>query len=513
MRDGDTVAVDLVVKNPAGERLSYVNVTDTPSYPQSDHAFEPIEFPHIYYGNIVPPVANTEYDSRQLRTSETTGIGYYGFDIEAGATATFTLNIKAGSLAKGTYNWNLQLGLKRYDYVKESEYEWPCVGTEVEEVYAQIPIKVIVFAQPDASLVVGENTGTEYSPVINQSAVIDFGTVDLAATDENGLKAARTIWAYNNSPAIATDSHGNTTSITVNFMGESDSIEASPFSWGNIYSGYQLYLYDTKWSPLPPAGLSGGGTSYASYSCVLDATYLIAGTYTGSFVVGRTPTTLKVNGTAIDASTIYRIPVTVTLTGTNPRLLPRATNLTATPGNGQVELAWTPAEGSSEYTEYTIYRRVGAETQADADKLDWSLYEEVGTKRVGYDADGMLWVDGEVENGVTYSYTVMCGTPKCGYASAAVTATPVASIQRRMLAPQSYASGALNAVEVMWVMNEKYGGRDFDGSGMVDHFNVYRDGVLVDQVYQSAVEDDVSYGRHDDGTGTDTQVYGITGHS
>lgn len=513
VRDGDEATLDLKVKNTSGTELEYVTMTSSPSYGQGDDAFEPIMFSPLNRYNPDQGVTGAEYNGGQWKTSESTGVGYPGYFIGAGATATFQLKVNSGDLATGTYNWNIELGRIRYDYERTTEYfngiaydDWPCVGSEVEATYVQIPLKVVIYKQANATLKVGKGSGFIGVETPLTSSGIDFGTVNLAGSEDQ-LTGQYDVTAINaGTRDVLTDSYGNATSISVVFGCEITSSATGAFSWGNGT------LYDTKWAPLTPetSTASGGySISSASYTISYDAAYLIAGTYTGEFIVHTTPHNVTVNGQAGNDSGEYRFPIKLTLTGTNPRLYPRAADLKATAGNGQVELAWTPAEGAEEYTEYDIWRRDGVETQTNPDKLDWNKYEKVGTKTVGFN-EKVLFVDAGVENGKTYSYTVICGEPWHGYAAKTATAKPLSSIQSRLLAPESSAYGIQNYVEVSWRMHEAYGGSDNNGAGMVDHFNIYRDGVLVDQVGQSAVDDEVSLGWHDDGAGG--QVYGITGH-
>ena len=520
VRDGDTATVTLAVKNATGSTLEYTSMVDATTYDENGETIEPIEFPHPYYGSLSGGVTNAEYAAAQEQTSDTTGVSYGGFEIQAGVTATFDLAVKPGNLAAGSYNWYVQLGRQHFNHELQTEqyngasYDvWNNVGRTVEETYtARIPLKVVVYNQKGASLKAGQGTG--FDPVQTQLPVggIDLGSLDLAG-DADALTGSYDINVINSgTPNVFTDAHGNTTSIGVVFGGEVTSDDAAffgatPFSWGNGT------LYDTNWEALPPATVNGNSTSFnqASYTVSYDATYLIAGTYTCNLIINTTPHKVSINGAAGNDTGVYAFPFKVKLTGTNPRLLPRATGLKASAGNGQVELTWTPGQGADEYTEYSIWRREGTETRKNPDNFDWSLYEQVGTKAVGTGAQP-LYVDADVENGKTYSYTVICGSPYRGYACKAASATPDASIASRLLAPRFSAYGYANQVELSWEMNESYGGDGFDGAGMVDHFNIYRDGVLVDQVYQSAVTDSVSYGWHDDGTGTGAQVYGPTKH-
>ena len=506
VRDGDTVDVTLKLKNSSGHGLEYVSMTDSTSYPatvEGEDNFTPIAFPpHRGNGEWA---ADAENMSQKWQTSETTAVGYPGYWIEADATPTFQLKISAGDLVPGTYNLTCQLGRVRWDYEKHlivvdptlSYEQWDFTGEEVEEVYSgQIPIKVVVYTQDGASLRVGQ--GTNFDPVQTEltSAGIDFGTINLETASEDQLTGRYDVNVINSgTPNVFTDSHDNSTSIKVAFDGENNGNEVQARDGAAFYMSNGT-LYDTNWDPLPPATTSGNSTEFqtASYTVYYDVETLIAGTYTGNLIINTVPHKVKINGKAGDSTGVYKYPVKIVLTGTNPRLLPKATNVTASPGNGRVDLKWTPGEGADEYSEYTVYRREGAESQTDPDKLDWSLYEEVGTKTVGEPNDDgtVLFVDGTVNNGTTYSYTVICGKPYHGYAANTASAMPLASIQSPMLAPVADASGTVGCIKVSWKMHENYGGTGSDGAGMVDHFNIYRDGVLVDVVNQSAVNDDVS---------------------
>ena len=520
VRDGDTVDVTLSMRNNSGKALEYVSMTASPSFPatnEGDDDFEPIAFPP-HRGNEAW-ATNAEYCKDQWYTSETTGVGYYGYWVEVGATPTFKLKVSAGDLSTGTYNWTFRLGRERWDYENRlivvdptlSYREWTNTGTEVEEVYsAEIPIKVVVYSQDGASLKAG--TGSPNNLTQLPSTGVDFGTIDLATAAEDELTGSQTVIVVNGAAANSptSDNHGNSTAIKVVFGGE-NTIDGTPIWDGGAFTFGNGKLYDDNWAPLEPATTSGNSMSinHAEYTIDFDATYLVEGTYTGNLIINTVPRKVKVNGVEGNATGVYRIPVKLTLTGVNPRLLPQATDLTAVPGNGLVELTWASPEGATEYTEYSIYRRVGAETQTDPNKLDWSLYEKIGTKVKGGDEE-LLYIDGEVENGTTYTYTVVCGTPNHGYASETASATPLDSIEGKMLAPFFEASDAVKCVSLYWEMNERYGGSSSDGVGMVDHFNIYRDGVLVDAIYQSAVEDNVEMGWVNDGQGT--LHWGVTKH-
>ena len=518
VRDGDTVEVTVKLKNVSGSDLGFVRMVDGPAYADdsgasavsfnsSEEEFDPIEFAPLYrYDGDDPEATDATFYKDQYLKTEDTGVIMWGYEVAAGAEPTFKMRINAGHLTPGTYNMYFQLGRWRFEYDKTTEYyngipyeTWPYARDEIEERYsAKIPLKVVVYNQDGASLRAGQ--GVAWDPVQTEltSAGIDFGTVNLATADDDELVGQYDVNVYNSgTPDVFVDDHGNTRSIKVVFGGENtgDAIQ----SWdGAAFAFSNGTLYDTNWDPLPPTATSGGSTTYqtAEYTVSYNATDLIAGTYTGNFIINTTPHNVSINGVAGNNAGAYKYPVKVKLTGINPRLLPRATALTATPGNGRVDLTWTPPADADEYTEYTIWRREGKETQTDPDKLDWSLYEEVGTKVAGYGGEQVLWVDGDVTNGTQYSYTVIAGRPYHGYAAATASAKPLSTHTSKMLAPDLDASDALGCVSLSWRMNDLYGGTGNDGAGMVDHFNIYRDGVLVDVIYQSAVADSYYDGAH-----------------
>lgn len=518
VRDGDTATLDLTVHNDSGTDLVYVTMVDSSTYEEDGETIRPIAFSPLNSYSADDGVAGASYGRTSYLTSETTGVMYVGYHIAAGATATFPIRVSAGNLTPGTYPWYLTLGRQRFDFVQSAEvfngipYEtWVDAGCVIENVHsARIPIRMVVYNQSGAALRVGTGFSGSLSSIQPlSSSGIDFGTIDLT-NDQGRLVGAQGVYVANAGPRDRlADNFGVTTSIGVAFDGEYSQGSDAAF---NLSSGD---IDVDHWEPLPPVTTtSGGGTSTSTAFCQInyDVTDLIAGTYTANLVVRTTPHRVTINGRPGGTTGEHRFPITLKLTGANPRLLPRATGLTATPGNGTVELTWRPPGAANEYTEYTIYRRTGIETQTDPDKLDWSLYESIGTKTVGSYDDELLFVDGDAANGTTYSYTVIAGNPWRAYAAAPASATPDASIQSRMLAPYSYAGDGENCVVVEWSMNDRYGGSASSGAGMVDHFNIYRNGVLVDQVYQSSVRDHVTMGWHDDGTGTDTMVYGVVSH-
>lgn len=520
LRDGDTTKVKIQLHNASGHKIEFMRAVKINGEVIDDNAdYSPIVFAPSTASK--PAVVTDATPRKEDQVTGKTGTRYAGYDIEAGADPTFELELNAGDTAPGTHQWTIQFGKERWDYAQEkvdinglSFDEWIYQGAEIVDYYSgSITISVEVYTQ-NARLKVGENKGTDFGSSIEpfEGGKIDFGTVDLADAFNDNLTGSRTVTVYNDSaPDVTTDNHGNTTSIKVGFDGENtrngQKIEGGgAFTWGNHK------LYDENWVPLEAPKTEGNSITYSQawYSVDYDATDLIAGKYTGNLIINTVPHRVTINGQTTITDGVYKIPFEVTLTGTNPRLLPRATNLRASSQNGYVELTWKTPDNAGEYTEYYIYRREGTETETDPDKLDWSQYENVGSKVRGTD-DNLLYIDADVENGKTYSYTVMAGDPYHGYAAKTVTATPSSSYNSPMLAPDATAHGDVDGIQVSWAMNERYGGNSNDGSGMVEYFNVYRDGVLVDRIYRSAVDDKIERGWIDEPDGT--SHYGIKSHS
>ncbi|MGI6221364.1 MAG: cell wall-binding repeat-containing protein, partial [Coriobacteriales bacterium] len=522
VRDGDTNTVTLTVRNTTGSDLEFVSMTSCPSFAQAGgrEDLEPVEFPRMdNYGRLTADVTNAEWDSiLTVNDDQTVRSIRSGFTIPAGKTATFDLKISSGYMSTGQYSCPIQLGKKRSDYEKVTEYifgqaydSWGFSSSTVEDTYSQqIPLTIRVYNQSNASIRLEEDTGW-INPINDDigSEGFDFGTISLDSDDE-ALRGAHTLSVYNSSPARATDDRGNTTDITVSLSGESADSSVGyryygPFYWGNISSGYNTYLYDLKWAPLPPAGMSeGGGTSYATYSVILDARYLVEGTYTGYMVVGTIPHKLSVvmNDTSqgvVEASPDgqYRVPVKVTLTGVNPRLATRATNLVATGADSQVELTWQAGETpSGSMPDYSVYRREGtplASELSDPDSIDFNDYELLD-EEVYPDEDGHgFFLDTTAENGKTYTYTVISGNPFHGYPAAPAQATPDPSFPTQMAPPQLDFDEEYGYIQLTWKMAEKYGGGSNDGSALVDHFKVYKNGRLVAIVDPNARVEDINH--------------------
>ncbi|MBQ1406891.1 MAG: fibronectin type III domain-containing protein, partial [Eubacterium sp.] len=438
-----------------------------------------------------------------------------GYTIGAGKTATLWFKVRSKFEEPGTYNEWIKFGDVHTELVG-GFYPIPIVDKAFS---GECAVKVVTYNPSGAAITHGtsENHGFDITPVAVGST-IDFGTVDL--TKETGLTAEREYITRNTSTGyngdITKDEHGQTSDITVDLdMEYSTSIDwrvGHPFTLDTNLS------YGMHWSPLPAAPMSSNQFQSATTGVGLNATYFIAGTYTADLVLNTMPHGVKVNGSAIHTNGRYTWPVKVTLTGTNPRIPKAPVNVIADPGNGQVEITWNAAAGE-ETSQFEVYRREGTETAANKAKLNtaqfnWNDYEWVGNDTP--DSEGnYLVVDGQVENGKTYTYVVIGGDPLKAYPAFAVRkgststdVTPDSSYQSRLQKPDRfYGNEEQGGVRLEWEMNENYGGDSNDGSSMVDHFNIYRDGVLVMQVQQNAVIADPYYGWGPEPDDPDTYTY------
>lgn len=308
-----------------------------------------------------------------------------------------------------------------------------------------------------------------------------------------------------NTSPVGNDEHGNPGNIKVSMD------IAYDYDYDNYCFSFDDNLMNgMSWAPLPPA--TENSFSTASGTIMIDATDMIAGTYTTSLEINTVPFCAKINGDPTNDKGKHTIPVKVVLTGTNNRLPARPSAFNASPGNDQVQLTWkAPAEGLT----YIVYRREGREEALNSDNWtvdNWSKYKAISGADVTARGDGTyIFVDGTAENGKTYSYVVSTGKPFRGYASTPVSATPKSTYVSRLLCPERvFANDKIGGVELEWQMNELYGGISNNGESMVDHFNVYRDGVLVACIAQNAVNDTPIQGWVDDGEGN--RISGISGH-
>lgn len=327
--------------------------------------------------------------------------------------------------------------------------------------------------EEQASLRILDSITAEGKPV----TAIDFGTIDLSQA--SGTYSREICYRQGNAgdaPVIAGSPiftvGGNWFEYPPEYAGVNDAVFGNPFTYGaNALSSSSSVRDEIR----------------------LNVDKMLAGTYTATYHIYTSPQCVDDNGLLEndpDSGEIL-IPVRVQLTGINSSLPDRVENLSAEAGNGQIILQWDAIDsfGVCDST-YNIYRRTGSESGNDPDKYDYSLYEQIDVVPA---LDGITrYIDYSVENGETYSYFVMGSEPGQGYPSIAAAATPTDQAPFRPGAPELAAGPVTGAVELDWNLAEDenvypgYSEGWADGAGVIDHFNVYRNGVIVAQVDQNA---------------------------
>ncbi len=412
-----------------------------------------------------------------------------GYTIGAGQTATLWFKAWSEFEEPGTYQEWIRFG----DIHTELLGGFYPVPIRDEAYTGQCRVNVNVYNPQNAAITLGtsSNGGHDISTV-PLGSTIDFGTVSL--TDTSAIRQEKTYYTRNTSSGyggdITKDEHGNSSDIKVDLDVDTPMI----VQWSYDYPfGCNSHLMNgMSWSPLPAAPMSASSWQAAETGVTLDASNYVAGTYTASFVLRTTPHGVKVNGGSVHTNGVYTWPVKVTLTGNNPRIPKAPQGISASAGNGLVQLTWDAAEGTEGTPSFDIFRRNGSETNANRANLNnasfnWDDYEFVGSAAPRSDGS-YLFVDGTVENSKTYTYVLISGQPLQAYPGISSAVTPKSSYTSILLAPEDFiGSEQSGGVLLEWEMNEIYGGSANDGSAMVDHFNVYRDGVLVGQVQQNAV--------------------------
>ena len=507
---GGYTDVAIKIKNTSDKKVTGISLIEYPILGPKDDQWTPYVFQYSNSSGsdkCKDPVNATKDDD--------------GYTIKAGQTATFYVRVFNDGVNKGrgigTFTDTIQFGKHHREYYSELDPEdggyWISRRWVIDARYtAKVKIKNVVYNPNNAVLTLG--TSSNNGVTIKEFKTIDFGSVDLSKTSSASLKQSKTFYVKNIS-ASDKDQKGNPNNISVSMDVE------SPYSYyTDGYTGRYIFDFDDhltngmSWAPLAPA--KANSFSAASGTVSLDATKYIAGTYTGKLVVNTVPYGAKVNGLAGDNEGYRTISIKVKLTGTNPRLPGKPTSFKVTPGNNQAELTWKAPKGyDKEGLAYTVYRRDGEETKTNPNTWtvsDWKRYERISGAQVYAKEDGtFLYVDGTVKNGKTYTYVVIAGMPFQGYASTPVTVKPLSKYTSKIQAPERvFPNDRPGGVLLEWQMNENYGGARFSGESLVDHFNIYRDGVLVAQVMQNAVIDEGYYGYVDDGAGG--YVYGITSH-
>lgn len=497
---GSYVDISFDVKNNTASEVTGVSVIDQTYIINADgDKWTPYEFQYSTRTGVgaCPNPVNAAADE-------------LGYTIKAGQTATFYMRVyNCADRPVGTYNDFIKLGRLRRELVSSYDpgTDMTTIGWKetIEAEYTNnISVTNIVYNPQNAAVTMGTSSNAG-STITAFPDVIDYGTINLSTAGEDVLSQSTGFFVKNTSP-VGDDEHGNPLNITVDFGLKYTGDEYGDYCFGlsnNTFGGM-------SWAPLPPATDTEFQT--ASGNLTLDVSEYIAGTYETELVINTVPFAAKVNGSSDNINGSHSIPVKVKLTGINPRLPQRVDDISASSGNNQVELTWTaPKEDIS----YSVYRREGKETSLNPDAwttAEWNNYECLSTFGIMAKDDGTyIFVDGTAENGKTYSYVVTAGSPFKGYASIPVSAAPNSVYVSRILASDDvYASEEIDGVGLSWQLNDAYGGRNNNGESMVDHFNIYRDGVLVAQVMQSAVKDTINQGLIDDGNGN--SHYGIKGH-
>lgn len=508
---GGYTDIAIKVKNNSSNKVTGVTLIDSRILGSEDDKWTPYVF---QYSNrdgsdkCKDPVNATKDDE--------------GYTIQAGKTATFYLRVYNEGADKGrglgTFTDTIQLGKRHREYytTEDSKEGGNWIGRKwvIDATYSpKVKIKNVVYTPGNASLTLG--TSNNSGVTIKEFKSIDFGTIDLAKAATSKLKQSKPFYVKNNSPADK-DQKGNANNISVEMDLESPySYYADGMTAKYIFDFDDCLISGASWAPLTPAKEKSFNSARGIVS--FDAGKYIAGTYTGTLKVNTVPFGTKVNGVSANFGGAHSISVKVKLTGTNPRIPGKPTAFKAAAGNNQVELTWKAPKGyNKEGLSYTVYRREGQETKTNPDSWtlsDWKKYERISGAEVYAKEDGtFLYVDGTVKNGKTYTYVVISGMPFQGYASTPTVAKPLSKYTSKIQAPERFfADDRPGGVLLEWEMNENYGGKRFNGESLVDHFNIYRDNVLVAQVKQNAVIDEGYYGVVDDGQGG--SAYGVTSHN
>gem|GEM_PF-2632944 len=431
-----------------------------------------------------------------------------GYTIAANKTATLWFKVNSEYENPANYNEWIRLGDIHTEYYNNF-FPVPVVD---EDYSGQLNVAVNVYNPSGAAIRLGTSSdhGGSISALTNGST-INFGSISL--TDTSKLKAEKTYYVRNISTGyngnIAVDEHGASTDIRVDL-----SVENDTKTIGSGLIDYPFGCNTSKWAPLPAAPMSAGSFQCATAGVTIDATNYVEGTYTGKLTLATNPHGVKVNGGSVNNKGEYTWPVKVTLTGTNPRIPIAPTNVAATPGNGQVELSWKAAADAEPGRTYWVFRREGSESNsANLNKasFNWDDYEEIGSDTPD-DEGNCFFIDGNAVNGKTYTYLIIGGSPLQAYPALSKAVRPLSSLTTKILGPEVNCDEQSGGVLVEWSMNGNYGGDDNDGSSLVDHFNVYRDGVLVAQIKQDSFVENNSYGYVEDPV-TGIVSYQITGSS
>ena len=459
--------VAIKVKNNSSETVEDVTLIDSTKCTYDDGDEDEKWTPYELNNNG----DDRNWDSNCLPENATEN--EFGYDIEAGQTATFYLRVQSGDLRAGTYDHYIQLG-KKEDH-GTSPWNPDIVVTDVYS--DKLPVTLNTY-DPPVKITMGD-LNSDYTVTAKDS--VDFGTINLKteAEENYGAITKSKSFAVRNSSTTVDEVTGEVPDLYISMA--------------------DAYIYDKKYGRLPFAfntlyyetWTDIGPRAFSDHILNLDVSDMIAGTYYGTIRANVAPGVVTVNGTKNTTGWgkrwgFFDIPVKATLTGINPNLPGAAKNLKATAGNDMVELSWEEPADFDDY--YNIYRRDGTETEDDWTKYNYEPYELIGSVN-GYSGK-TTYVDATAKNGRTYSYMVITGSdgaePYHGYPSNAVTCTPDESQDRKILAPVLSVTDNAGYVYLDWDYDDEPTMEGSSGEGLIDHFNVYRNGKLVSQVSQSA---------------------------
>ena len=244
--------------------------------------------------------------------------------------------------------------------------------------------------------------------------------------------------------------------------------------------------------------VGGHSLVHSDYTTItVYADNLAAGTYTADLVAYVKPYRLKVLNASDtvagygDAETgEIRIPISFTVTGTNPNLPTAVKDLKAQGMDGQVQLTWKDPDRMGGM--FHIFRKEGKETATRFEDIDLDEYEGIGEVST---TEPRRFLDSHVENGKTYSYLITMGEYgffERAYNCMPVSATPSAGSGRILRAPEidREETDREGYVRFYWTLDyDDDGTYDRDGTeDGIDHFLVYRDGLLVAQVDRSDIQ-------------------------